>query len=398
VKASTTTTTTSTSSADSASKEFSAPLTWSNIGSAASLGDLADLLDGVSFGSGKSSSSGRILRISNSRDITNNETDVDNSTDSGIRKVDSCFDFYTDQIFPVRHQMFMVNIGPVDGQLEDATDEEDERDAHENPRFDPNRIDRDGRNSTQSGQHQTPPKPRGNGGANAGGGNNGNTGNNGANGGGAEIPHAEDSQRRARPLVELSQETWNKARDAIAGRCFLGENATRDKLLAYRYLLYLEKKEIRRMRQELDERKERANESIRRRAALSSIGNSSVGAGNCNRRTSSRLRNIPKGERQEMTQQLELSFMSIDSRGNIQPKMPQAAMVACQTYLMITQPPNDDPRAATHRTALASLNIVGQHLEGTPRQEVAPPRRHASPRQEEAPRRSRSPRQPRVNM
>jgi hypothetical protein len=72
---------------------------------------------------------------------------------------------------------------------------------------------------------------------------------------------------------------------------------------------------------------------------------------------------IPEGEQRDMTRDLELSLISVDSRGNIRPKMPEAAIVACQTYMMTTQPAPDDPCAATHRTALASLGIVGQHLE-----------------------------------
>jgi hypothetical protein len=58
----------------------------------------------------------------------------------------------------------------------------------------------------------------------------------------------------------------------------LDEDATREELLAYRYLLYKEKRELRRLRQELYERKERADASGRRRAELSSTGNESVGA------------------------------------------------------------------------------------------------------------------------
>jgi hypothetical protein len=82
--------------------------------------------------------------------------------------------------------------------------------------------------------------------------------------------------------VELSREAWNRAKAAIARGGFLDEDATREELLAYRYLLYKDKREVRRLRQELDARKERANgadESSRRRGDLSSTGNRSVGAG-----------------------------------------------------------------------------------------------------------------------
>jgi hypothetical protein len=75
--------------------------------------------------------------------------------------------------------------------------------------------------------------------------------------------------------VELSREAWNRAKAAIARGGFLDEDATREELLAYMYLLYKERRELRRMRQELDARKERANASNHRRAELSSTGNES---------------------------------------------------------------------------------------------------------------------------
>jgi hypothetical protein len=49
--------------------------------------------------------------------------------------------------------------------------------------------------------------------------------------------------------------------------------------MVYHYMLQMQKKKLRRERRELDDHRARADESIRRRAALSSIGNESVGAG-----------------------------------------------------------------------------------------------------------------------
>jgi hypothetical protein len=52
--------------------------------------------------------------------------------------------------------------------------------------------------------------------------------------------------------VELSREAWNRAKAAITCGGFLGEDAIWEELLAYRYFLYKEKMELRRMIQELD--------------------------------------------------------------------------------------------------------------------------------------------------
>jgi hypothetical protein len=105
--------------------------------------------------------------------------------------------------------------------------------------------------------------------------------------------------------VDLSRESWNNAKAAIAREGFLDEDATREELLAYRYLLYKEKRDLTRLRQELNARKERAYASNHRRADLSSTGNESVGAGaaraatsgNHNLRESSWLDRIPEDER-----------------------------------------------------------------------------------------------------
>jgi hypothetical protein len=53
------------------------------------------------------------------------------------------------------------------------------------------------------------------------------------------------------PLVKLSREAWDKAKVAIARGGFMDEDATREELLTYKYFLYKEKKELRRLRSEL---------------------------------------------------------------------------------------------------------------------------------------------------
>jgi hypothetical protein len=91
-----------------------------------------------------------------------------------------------------------------------------------------------------------------------------------------------------------------------------------------------------------------------------------------------------------MTRGLDVSFMTCDSKGNLHPTTPQAAIVAAQTYLMTTKP-EYGPRAHVHKTLIAGLNAFGQHLEGSPlrhespRQEVVPPGQNNTARQEVAP-------------
>jgi hypothetical protein len=53
---------------------------------------------------------------------------------------------------------------------------------------------------------------------------------------------------RQRPLLELSRETWDKAKDVFEGTSFFGTYATRDELMAYHYMLQMQKKKLRRER------------------------------------------------------------------------------------------------------------------------------------------------------
>jgi hypothetical protein len=62
----------------------------------ASLGDLADLVSGVSVGSDSDTSSYRVLQIAKLKNVISNESSGD-STNSGIRKFDSYPDFCTNK-------------------------------------------------------------------------------------------------------------------------------------------------------------------------------------------------------------------------------------------------------------------------------------------------------------
>jgi hypothetical protein len=89
----------------------------------------------------------------------------------------------------------------------------------------------------------------------------------------------------------------------------------------------------------------------------------------------------------------------VDEQGNIIPKMPEAALVAAQTYLYTTRPSPGDPREHMHRAALQGLRMVGNKL--TAKEEEAhcnggahkprSPHRHNSPRHRSGSRRTRTP-------
>jgi hypothetical protein len=53
-------------------------------------------------------------------------------------------------------------------------------------------------------------------------------------------------------------------------------------------------------------------------------------------RTRAHEDNLDQGNRRNLVQNLNTLFLSVDERGNIVPKTPEAALVAAQAYLLTT--------------------------------------------------------------
>jgi hypothetical protein len=74
---------------------------------------------------------------------------------------------------------------------------------------------------------------------------------------------------------------------------------------------------------------------------------------------------IPENQRGDhLVQDLDMTFMSIDSRGNITPKTPEAAYMAAHAYMMATRPPPGDPRASLYQTAMVGFGVMGAAIAG----------------------------------
>jgi hypothetical protein len=80
------------------------------------------------------------------------------------------------------------------------------------------------------------------------------------------------------------------------------------------------------------------------------------------RRPGSRYENLKYSDRQNLSKNLDSSFLSVDEQGNIIPKTPEAALVAAQAYLHTTRPSPGDPREHMHRAALHGLKMVSNKL------------------------------------
>jgi hypothetical protein len=69
-----------------------------------------------------------------------------------------------------------------------------------------------------------------------------------------------------------------------------------------------------------------------------------------------------------------MSFMSIDTRGNIIPKIPKAGYMATQAFILESRPPPGDPREALYQMAMAGVGAMGTAFasSSTPQPESAP--------------------------
>jgi hypothetical protein len=65
--------------------------------------------------------------------------------------------------------------------------------------------------------------------------------------------------------------------------------------------------------------------------------------------------NLKYADRRNRSWNLDSSFLSVNEKGNIIPKTPEAALMAVQAYLFTTQPTLGDPREHMHRAALQGL-------------------------------------------
>ena len=137
--------------------------------------------------------------------------------------------------------------------------------------------------------------------------------------------------------------------------------------MGYHWLL---KEEFKRQKQaiaQLKACKKAADESSLRRAGLSSYGGSSSrGNEHLARKRQSRMAHLTEQERIDAAKVLDFGSMTVDTRGNVVPRTPQAAVTAVTMYHLNNQPPAGDPRTAMHRSTIAGLGLIEAALDKEP--------------------------------
>jgi hypothetical protein len=168
-------------------------------------------------------------------------------------------------------------------------------------------------------------------------------------------------------MVQLPQEVWDRVARAIDGTEPMTTTATAEELQAYQYRLARARRELEKQKVELDRRKAAASESSRRRAELSRQSGTSGGDSHraARNRARSRLQHIPEAEKENLVQNLDMSFMSIDTRGDIIPKTPEDGYMAAQAFILVSRPPPKDPREALYNMAMAGVGAMGTAFAST---------------------------------
>jgi hypothetical protein len=211
----------------------------------------------------------------------------------------------------------------------------------------------------------------------------------------AERETADSLARREK--VRLSVEEWRIIKIAIEHCTPIPADGSKSMLLRYHYALRQQSKQLQKERTEIQKRKDSA---IAASAAYHKArSDASYTNSRRHRQHGSTFENLEHSERQSLSKNLDSFFLSVDEQGNIIPKMPEAALMAAQTYLYTTRPSPRDPREHMHQAELQGLRMVGNKL--TAKEEKAhrnkgthksrSPCRHNSPRHRNGNRRSRTP-------
>jgi hypothetical protein len=162
-----------------------------------------------------------------------------------------------------------------------------------------------------------------------------------------------------REKVQLSVDECRIIKTVVEHGTPIPTNSSKNILLGYHYALRKQAKQLAKERIEIQKRKDSAiaaSNAARRARSDASYTNKR------HRQHGSRYENLEYSERQSISKNLDLSFLSVDEQGNIIPKTPEAPLVAAQAYLHTTRPNPGDPREHMHRATLNGLKMVGNKL------------------------------------
>jgi hypothetical protein len=132
-------------------------------------------------------------------------------------------------------------------------------------------------------------------------------------------------------------------------------DSSREVLMGYQYALHQHKKWLLQEHSEL--RRSCESNSIANRTQWEERSDTSQSSEERHREPKHSRKKTERPDRENRT-----PFLTIDKTGSIMPKMPEAALVAEQAYLLTTQPEPRDPRESMHQAAIKGLGLIRDKL------------------------------------
>jgi hypothetical protein len=129
-----------------------------------------------------------------------------------------------------------------------------------------------------------------------------------------------------RRKIQLTVEEWDAIKAAINNGIAILNDARREVLLGYHYALHRQSQQLEKEKSEI--RKRRESVSAASKAYHAERSNASHANSGRHHRQGSRVDNHEYADIRNLSRNLESSFLSVDERGNIIPKTPEAALVA----------------------------------------------------------------------
>jgi hypothetical protein len=129
-----------------------------------------------------------------------------------------------------------------------------------------------------------------------------------------------------RAKIRLSAEEWNTIKAAIEHGSAIPTDPSQNVLLGYHYALRKQSRQLEKERSEIWKRRDSAIAAST--AFHAERSNASYTNSKRHHRHRSRVENLEHSDRQNLSRNLDSSFLSVNEQGNIIPKTPEVALVA----------------------------------------------------------------------
>jgi hypothetical protein len=137
-----------------------------------------------------------------------------------------------------------------------------------------------------------------------------------------------------RVKIWLSANEWNTIKASIEYGTTILVDASKEVLQGYHYALHQQSRQLAKERSEIRKRRESVS------AAIKAMNEACINTSHTNSRRhnkhGSRVKNLAHSDRQNLSRNLDSSFLSVNEQGNIMPKTPEAALMVAQAYLYTT--------------------------------------------------------------